>query len=521
MAAAARSLARPGAAAAVAELVLAAAERRPLPGRGADRGDLAGSGRVSRTGGQPAGGGAGRATARRGPRLRPPSRTGRALLPSRAAGPAAAPSDEPLAGHTTMRVGGPADLLVAATGRRRPRRPLVRFARAARHAAPRPRPRQRLVVSRRRRPRPGHPVAGRGLAHRGRPSHRGGGPAAGPGGDGRRSGPASPDWSSGWRSRARRRRGLGQRRRPRLGRGRRPGVGHGPAGGRRRGASEPAAALGLAYRDSRFKHAPAGGASMPGPADASASARRPTRPPIEGPARRDPPLAPGASAARPAQRRQRLPQPAGRLGRPPDRRLRPQGHAARRRRDQREARQLHRQRGRRDRLGRPPPGRAGQGGRRRTVRRRSRVRGPVRRRLVRLAQERRERPTRPSNGRRRAVAEPARGRRVARPAAAGPGATFRAQLTASVHGPLVPVSSWRPAWPPAHAVSLSLRRSMPALSRSTGPRSPARRSSDRSWVWTIRPTCSGSTRIERPSSWSGCRRSSRPACRSGCRRRSS
>ena len=109
MAAAARSLARPGAADAVAELVLAAAEKRAPAGRAADRGHFAGSGGVSRQAGAAAGDGVATVWA-----AAMPSDPAWAVLAAEMGGLAGvrARPGEPLAGHTTMRVGGPADLLV-------------------------------------------------------------------------------------------------------------------------------------------------------------------------------------------------------------------------------------------------------------------------------------------------------------------------------------------------------------------------------------------------------------------------
>ena len=95
--------------------------------------------------------------------------------------------------------------------------------------------------------------------------------------------------------------------------------------------SSAAADLGFGYRDSRFKHAVRAGRS---PATSSSTPRsassRADPELIKDPARRHPPLAPGAPAARDAVRRQRVPQPAGRLGRAADRRGRAQGHPDRR-----------------------------------------------------------------------------------------------------------------------------------------------------------------------------------------------
>ena len=104
------------------------------------------------------------------------------------------------------------------------------------------------------------------------------------------------------------------------------------------------AELDFRYRDSRFKH----GAGRAGPAEIVLGATfrlAPADPEtIKGAPRRDPALAPGAPAARDPVGRERVPQPAGRLGRTADRCGRAQGHADRRRRRVREARQLHRQR---------------------------------------------------------------------------------------------------------------------------------------------------------------------------------
>ena len=81
--------------------------------------------------------------------------------------------------------------------------------------------------------------------------------------------------------------------------------------------------------------------------------------------------------------RQRLPQPARRLGRAADRGGRAQGHADRRRRRLREARQLHRQRPEGHRRRRPPPRRSTSGpGRRASAGVELAARDRVRRRLV-------------------------------------------------------------------------------------------------------------------------------------------
>ena len=106
-----------------------------------------------------------------------------------------------------------------------------------------------------------------------------------------------------------------------------------------------------------FKHAPPDGAGA-----SSSSRRRSGSTPADpdddqGAPRRDPPLAPGAPAARPAVGRQRLPQPAPATRPAGSSTRRAQGHADRRRRRLREARQLHRQRPEGDRRRRAPPGR--------------------------------------------------------------------------------------------------------------------------------------------------------------------
>ena len=115
---------------------------------------------------------------------------------------------------------------------------------------------------------------------------------------------------------------------------RRPRVGAGPRGATAPRPIVPAAELGLAYRDSRFKHAPP--ARRPSRADVVVEATfrlTPADPDDDqGAPRRHPPLAPGPPAARAALGRQRLPQPGRRLGRAAHRRRRaegPRGSAAR------------------------------------------------------------------------------------------------------------------------------------------------------------------------------------------------
>ncbi len=124
MAAASRGLGRPGAADAVAELVLALAERRPLP-------EPEKIERLSREGGRAGwtaariGRGTDRVTRRLRPTRRPPAGHG-----DRSAGSACGSSaTEPLAPLTTMRVGGPADLF-AEVRNLFELRGIVRFARA-------------------------------------------------------------------------------------------------------------------------------------------------------------------------------------------------------------------------------------------------------------------------------------------------------------------------------------------------------------------------------------------------------
>ena len=132
----------------------------------------------------------------------------------------------------------------------------------------------------------------------------------------------------------------------------------------------------------------------------------------QGAARRHPPLAAGPPAARPAVGGERLPEPAGRLGRPAHRRGRAEGHPDRRRGRVREARELHRQRPEGDRDRRPPPGRPGPRDGPRPSRRDPRLRDRVRRRLAgRAGGDRRERAPADRRPARRAVG---RARRVGR-----------------------------------------------------------------------------------------------------------
>ena len=343
-AAAARTLGRPGAADAVAELVLARPpQREPLPDAGR------------------------RSTARRaGSRVTDEPRPARGRSTPSPLGTdiqrrigVKTSRDEPLARFTTMRVGGPADLF-AVVHNLFELRGLVRFARSRAIPlfilGPRQRPRdQRRRASAawwsrtaRRAPRSTASAltptpACRWRAPRPRPRRR-----------------PRPGSSTGSRSRA--------RSAARSGRTRARTTATRPACSSRRRScwrdgterEIPAAELGFAYRHSRFKDAaaladgdPARGRAV---GDVRARAGGPGRDPRA--ARRDPPLAPGAPAAGPAVGRLGVPQPAGRLGRPADRRAGPQGPPHRRRRVSREARQLHRQRPARDGGRRPPARRA-------------------------------------------------------------------------------------------------------------------------------------------------------------------
>ena len=95
----------------------------------------------------------------------------------------------------------------------------------------------------------------------------------------------------------------------------------------------PVAELGFTYRHSRFKDAAALADGDPGEVVLSTTLGAPPGGPGRDPrpTRRDPPLAPGAPAAGPAVGGLGVPQPAGRLGRTPDRRARAQGSPHRRR----------------------------------------------------------------------------------------------------------------------------------------------------------------------------------------------
>jgi hypothetical protein len=169
MAAAARSLARPGAAAAVAELVMAAAERRRCRSPG-DRRDLPGSGFVTGT--------------CRG--------AGRGDLAALAVAAEIAQSPRRQRRASTSR--WPATPRCASAGRRicSPP-PTTRSSSPSSSASPaetacsvrRPRPGQQSGGRRRRHPRPGDPLRAERLPHRGRAPGRRRGPAAGSGGDAR------------------------------------------------------------------------------------------------------------------------------------------------------------------------------------------------------------------------------------------------------------------------------------------------------------------------------------------------
>ncbi len=333
--AAARDLGRPGAADAVAEIVLALAGASRCPTPGGDRRD------------RHAGAARGRHDDRG--RRRPVRRVALAGEIARRVGVKAA-RDEPLGKLTTMRVGGPADLLATAHNAFE-LRGLVRFARA--RALP-------LTVLGR-----GSNVVISDAGVRGLVVHV---RAEGSRIDGTRTCRGRPPDGAcrhrdpeGRPVRARvracdpgvgRGRGLGQRRGPRCGR-RASSNRRRPARRRQRGAL-PAAELGFAYRESRFKH----------------QARRVAR---GGRDRRALPLAPASEAEIKArlddirhwrQEHQPLGIPSagsafrnpdeGSAGRP-DRGGGAQGPPGGRGDGLREARQLHRQRSARDGRGRAPP----------------------------------------------------------------------------------------------------------------------------------------------------------------------
>ena len=138
-------------------------------------------------------------------------------------------------------------------------------------------------------------------------------------------------------------------------------------------ATEPAAALSLTYRDSRLKHGAEEGSASDAAsalAAAGASAGASAGDLILTATFRLAPADPTAIKVRmdEIRRWRREHQP---LNRPSAGRVfrNPPGDSAGRRGHQREARQLHRERGWGNRFGRPPPGRPGQKGRRGTVRR--------------------------------------------------------------------------------------------------------------------------------------------------------
>ena len=239
--------------------------------------------------------------------------------------------DEPLARFTTMRVGGPADLF-AEVHNLFELRALVRFARPRELPALRPGAGLRPGHQRRRGPRPGHPGSARRArasratrytADSGVPMARAATETQQAGLSGLEFGLAIPGTVGGavWANAGAHESDIA-------------GVlesasvlaGDGDRGGR----------AGARARASRTATA---GSSMPAATGAPETrdrgdvrARAGRRRGDQGAARRDPPLAPGAPAARAAVGRQRLPQPAGRLGRPAHRRGRAQGPADRRRR---------------------------------------------------------------------------------------------------------------------------------------------------------------------------------------------
>ncbi len=186
--------------------------------------------------------------------------------------------DEPLSRHTTMRVGGPADLLAVAHDAAQ-LAALVRFARGAGLPHVRHRSRQQSRGQRRRHPRPGHPLAGGGLPRGGQPPDRRGGRAAGSRRDAR---PARRPERAGVRpghTRHGRRRRLGQRRRPRLRHRRRARIGPRPA--RRRHAKRTSrprrSAWPIATAGSSMRR---GGGAAPAPSWSSrprSGSRRPIR----------------------------------------------------------------------------------------------------------------------------------------------------------------------------------------------------------------------------------------------------
>ena len=323
MSAAARSLGRPGAADAVAELVLAAA-------------DAAGRCRT-----RPRSNAASRGSGGMTARASTPIATGTDI--QRRIGVKTS-RDEPLARFTTMRVGGPADLFATRPQRLRAARPRpVRARRAtcrtsssgggATWSSPTP---ACAGWSSRTAPRARGSTATRYIADAGR--------ADGPRRDrdaARRADRArvrAGDPGHGRRGR------VGQRRRPRGGRRGGPRVRARARRRRhaRRSSRRPSSALG--YRDSRFKHARAG-CSRPS-SIVEATFRLAPADPDTIKARLD-----EIRRWRQAHQPLGLPSagsvfrnPHGRLGRAADRRGRAQGPADRRRRRVREARQLHRQR---------------------------------------------------------------------------------------------------------------------------------------------------------------------------------
>ena len=242
-----------------------------------------------------------------------------------------------------MRVGGPADLF-ATVHNVYELRALIRFARSRDLPLTLLGRGSNVVIADAGHPRPRRPEPGRGHAgSRATDVHRRGGRRRWPARRPRRRRRACPGSSSGWRSRARSAAPSGRMPAPTARRRGGPRIGRRPAR-RRHGGASAVAELGLGYRDSRFKTSRRGGA----PAD------RPRRdvPPRagdgrrdRGAARRDPPLAPGAPAAR-ASRRPAASSAIRPTARRPasSSRRRPEGPGIGGATVSREARQLHRQR---------------------------------------------------------------------------------------------------------------------------------------------------------------------------------